>query len=264
MKIAISGKGGVGKTTIAGTLARLYADKEYKVLAIDADPDANLASALGLSDKKVKEIVPLSAMKDLVEERTEAKPGTFGSFFKLNPKVDDIPEKFSFKIHGVKLLVMGPVEIGGSGCICPESALLKNLVKHLLLERDEIVIMDMEAGIEHLGRGTAEAVDALIIVVEPGQRSLQTAKSIYKLAKDIGVKRVFLVGNKIRNEAEARYLKESTKGIPYLGSVSESEKVRRADLEGKSPYKIDKDFVSEIDKLCLRLKEALKDRQKNG
>lgn len=264
MKIAISGKGGAGKTTIAGAIARLYADKGCRVLAIDADPDANLASALGMSEDEVKKITPLSAMKDLIEERTGAKPGFLGGFFKLNPKVDDITERFSGEANGVKLLVMGPVEAGGSGCICPESALLRSLVKHLLLERDEVVIMDMEAGIEHLGRGTAEAVDALLVVIEPGQRSLQTAKSIFKLAKDIGIRKIFLVGNKIRNEGEEKHLKSAMPDFLFLGSVSESEKVRQADLEGKSPYKTDKDFVSEIDKLCLRLKEALRDRQKNG
>lgn len=260
MKIAISGKGGVGKTTIAAALARLYVDKGYKVLAVDADPDANLASALGLPEAEAGEITPLSAMKELVEERTGAKPGVFGNFFKLNPRVDDIPDKFSVESHGVKLIVMGAIERGGGGCICPESALLRNLMRHLLVERGEVVVMDMEAGIEHLARGTAEAVNALIVVVEPGQRSIQTARSIKKLAEDIGVKRTFLVGNKVRNKAEANYLRESLSDIPYLGSVSESARVRQADLDGKSPYEADGNFVAEVEKLRVELEKAAKSK----
>lgn len=260
MKIAISGKGGVGKTTIAAALARLYVDKGYKVLAVDADPDANLASALGLPEAMAGEITPLSAMKELVEERTGAKPGVFGNFFKLNPRVDDIPDRFSVESHSVKLIVMGAVERGGGGCICPESALLRNLMRHLLVERGEVVVMDMEAGIEHLGRGTAEAVNALIVVVEPGQRSIQTARFIKKLAEDIGIKRIFLVGNKVRNEAEANYLKKSLPDIPYLGSVNESAKVRRADLDGKSPYEADENFVRQVDEIRMELEKAAKSK----
>lgn len=256
MKIAISGKGGVGKTTIAAVLARLYTDKGYKVLAIDADPDANLASALGIPGEIAEKIVPLSAMKELVEERTGAKPGFTGSFFKLNPKVDDIPDKFCLERFGVKLLVMGAVERGGAGCICPESALLRSLMRHLLVERDEVVVMDMEAGIEHLGRGTAESVDALIVVVEPGLKSVQTARSIQKLAGEIGIKRLFIVINKIRDEEE-EYLRKNLPKIPILGSIKESAKVRRADLEEKSPYDADAEFVEEINELRKKLETAI-------
>jgi len=257
MKIAISGKGGVGKTTIAAVLARLYADKGYKVLAIDADPDANLASALGISGEIAKSIVPLSAMKDLVEERTGAKPGFSGGFFKLNPRVDDIPEKFSLEKSGVKLLVMGAVERGGAGCICPENALLRSLMRHLLVEREEVVILDMEAGIEHLGRGTAESVDALIVVVEPGLKSIQTAETIKKLAKDIGIKRLFVAINKVRSEQEEVFLKKNLADFVVLGSIKESAKVRLADLEEKSPYEVDAEFVKEIEQLRERLETEL-------
>ncbi|MBW1683357.1 MAG: AAA family ATPase [Deltaproteobacteria bacterium] len=205
MKLAVSGKGGVGKTTFASFLIRALADEGKKVLAIDADPDANLAQALGVKDWE--RIVPISQMKELIEERTEAKVGTMGSFFKLNPKVDDLPESLSIEVDGIRLMVMGGVKKGGAGCICPESTLLKNLVRHIVLARDEAVVLDMEAGLEHLGRGTAMAVDQLIVVVEPGRRSVETAFQVRKLAADIGVKRLAFVGNKIRGEKDREFLK---------------------------------------------------------
>ncbi|MCP4682715.1 MAG: AAA family ATPase, partial [Desulfobacterales bacterium] len=185
MKVAVSGKGGVGKTTFASFLIRALADEGKKVLAIDADPDANLAQALGVKDSD--QIVPISQMKELIEERTESKPGAMGGFFKLNPKVDDLPEKLSVEIDGVKVMVMGGIKKGGAGCICPESVMLKNLVSHIVLARDEAVVLDMEAGLEHLGRGTAGAVERLIVVVEPGRRSIETAHQVRKLAGDIGL-----------------------------------------------------------------------------
>ncbi|MDO8886270.1 AAA family ATPase [Candidatus Oleimmundimicrobium sp.] len=252
MKIAVTGKGGVGKTTIAGALARLYNDKGYKVLAVDADPDANLASAIIGASRLREKIVPISYMKKLIEERTGAKLGTMGSFFKINPKVDDIPEKVGVKFLGIRLLVLGGVEKGGSGCICPESALLRSLMRNLLFERDEVVVMDMEAGIEHLGRGTAESVDAFIVVVEPGLRSIETAKSIRSLAKDIGIKKVFLVVNKVRDGEKKRIeekIKKEIPDVPIVGWLSENSKVRLADIEGKSAYDLDKLFVKEIDSL---------------
>ena len=153
MKVAITGKGGVGKTTLSSTLARLYADEGRVVLAADVDPDANLGLALGLSQEEVDKIVPISKMRTLVEERTGADPSN--KFYKLNPYVADIPEKFARDINGVKLLVMGTVDVGGSGCVCPEHVMLKAILSSLTYRKDDVVIMDMEAGLEHLGRGTA-------------------------------------------------------------------------------------------------------------
>ncbi len=235
IKIAITGKGGVGKTTLAGMLARAFASDGRKVLAIDADPDANLASSLGFPAEIGEQLAPLSKMKDLAKERTAAADG-YGSFFKLNPKVSDLPEKFCVEHEGVGLLLLGTVDQGGTGCVCPEHTLVKRLMKHLLLERDDVVIMDMEAGIEHLGRGTAESVDALIVVVEPGQRSLQTARQVTRLARDIGISKVFFVGSKVRDETDRQFLKGSLPDSRLLGFISSSDVLRKADMLGVSAF----------------------------
>ncbi|MCP4682918.1 MAG: AAA family ATPase [Desulfobacterales bacterium] len=238
MKVAVSGKGGVGKTTFASFLIRALADEGKKVLAIDADPDANLAQALGVEDSD--QIVPISQMKELIEERTESKPGAMGGFFKLNPKVDDLPEKLSVEIDGVKVMVMGGVKKGGAGCICPESVLLKNLVTHIVLARDEAVVLDMEAGLEHLGRGTAGAVERLIVLVEPGRRSIETAHQVRKLAGDIGLRNLSFVANKIRSEKDKAFLMEQMPDSHFLGFIPYQNSIIEADLDGRPPFEKDK------------------------
>ncbi|MFP4037112.1 MAG: AAA family ATPase [Desulfobacteraceae bacterium] len=237
MKLAVSGKGGVGKTTFSALLIRALADQGKKVLAIDADPDANLAQALGAG--RDLEITPIAEMKSVIEERTEAKVGTMGSFFKLNPKVDDLPEKLSLEINGVRLMVLGGVKSGGGGCICPESTLLKSLVRHVVLARDEAIILDMEAGLEHLGRGTAMAVDRLIVVVEPGRRSIDTANHIRRLASDIGLKQLNLVGNKIRGDEDRDFLLRNMPEFEFLGFIPFAPSIIAADLEGRPPFETD-------------------------
>ena len=217
MKIAISGKGGVGKTLLASLLVRTFAEHGYLVIAIDADPDANLATTLGFPD--ADKVNPISEMKELIAERTETKQGKSGLYFKINPRVDDIPEKYSLKHNGIRLLVMGPVKKGGTGCYCPENAFLAALLSHLLIARDEVVILDMAAGIEHLGRGTAKAVDRLIVVVEPSRVSIETAYRIDRLAKDIGIENIAVVGNKIHSQSEIEFITSRLKDFDILGFI---------------------------------------------
>lgn len=261
MKLAISGKGGTGKTTLAGVLARVYANEGRKVLAVDADPDANLASALGFPRQMTESLTPLAEMKELIEQRTGVKPGSIGSFFVLNPRVDDIPDKYCVEHRGVKLLVAGTIKGGGTGCFCPENALLKSLLRHLLLERDEVVIVDMEAGIEHLGRGTASGVDALIVVVEPGHRSLQTAASIRKLAGDLGINRVLVVGNKIRSPSDRKFILSQVPQREILGFISYSPLILQSDLEDRSPADVDPKVVKEVAEIRDRLENMINREQ---
>ncbi|MBN2149189.1 MAG: AAA family ATPase [Anaerolineales bacterium] len=236
MKLAISGKGGVGKTTLAALLAQVYADQSRQVLAADADPSPCLAGALGFPDELRAKLHPIAEMDALIEERTGAKPGTIGGFFTINPRVDDIPERFSVLHRGVRLLEMGSVDLGGSGCICPESAILKTLFTHLLFRKDDILILDMYAGVEHLGRATVDFVDAMLIVVEPTRRSLGTATQIKTLANDIGLNRLWLVGNKVRNADEETFLHAESPGLPILGTLPADLAVQEADRLGIPVY----------------------------
>ncbi len=248
MKLAITGKGGVGKTTIVAGLAYVLAQRGHKVLAIDADPASNLALALGIPPGG--RLTPIVEMKELIEERTEAKTGSMGGFFKLNPKVDDLPEKYTIEKDGIRLMVMGTVQKGGGGCVCPENVMVKTLVAHLLLGRGEVVIMDMEAGVEHLGRATAQAVDKLIVVVEPGQRSLDVAQKIRKLAGDIGLKNIALVGNKIRSAGDKEFLKGKLPDFSFLGFLSFDPKVLEADQGARPPFLDNPQFLKEIGEIA--------------
>ena len=244
MKVAITGKGGVGKTTLASTLARLYAAEGRPVLAADVDPDANLGLALGLSQEEVDAIVPISKMRTLVEERTGANEAN--KFFKLNPYVADIPEKYAKDINGVKLLVMGTVDVGGSGCVCPEHVMLKAILSSLTYRKDDVVIMDMEAGLEHLGRGTAANMDQFIVVIEPGSRSVQTYRNVKRLAADLGVKRVRVVANKIRCAEDEVFIRSAIPAEDLLGLIHLNPEIMDADRKGLSPYDCSPSALAEI------------------
>ncbi len=242
LKLAVSGKGGVGKSTLAAMFAHLAVEDGWRVLAIDADPDANFAAALGMPAEQRRQIVPLAQRRALIEERTGAKVRQYGQMFKLNPEVADIAEQESAEYRGVHLLVLGAIEAGGSGCACPESVLLRSLLVDVLLHKDDCVILDMEAGLEHLGRATAQGVDLMLVVVEPGQRSVETAAAVRRMAGEIGIRRWAVVGNKVADDADRRFIEFATanlagggQNVPpaeYLGSLPLSETIRRADRDG--------------------------------
>jgi CO dehydrogenase maturation factor len=251
MKLAISGKGGVGKTLIAAMLSRALADNGCFVTAIDADPDANLALALGFPDSD--QIVPVAAMEKLIQERTETVPGQSGLYFKINPNVDDIPDKYSVKHGNIRLLVMGKPKAGGAGCYCPENAVLSALVAHLLLAPNEVVIMDMAAGIEHLSRGTAKSVDRLIIVVEPGRASLDTADRIKKLANDLGIVNISIIGNKIHNQTEKDFIVKTLSNYNILGFVPYDEILTAREIEGTSRLNASHKITAAIQEITEQL-----------
>jgi CO dehydrogenase maturation factor len=232
MKLAVSGKGGVGKTTISALIAMALRDAGKKVIAIDADPDSNLLACMGYPEPE--SVPPLVELKDFIAERTGVKPGTTGGMYKLNPKVDDIPEKYAVDVDGIKVLVAGAVKKGGAGCYCPENALVRALVSHLLINDDTSLVLDMEAGVEHLGRGTIGAVDRLLVIVEPGRRSVETALRIAGLAKDLNLTKVSAIGNRIRSEDDKGLLKETLGEIEFAGFVPYDEKVREAEVAGRS------------------------------
>jgi CO dehydrogenase maturation factor len=216
MKVAFTGKGGVGKSTLASLFARALAQDGQEVLTVDCDPDSNLGRLLGFKD--ADKITPIAQMEELINERMGVDKGS-KSFFKLNPRIDDIPDKFSRNKGNIKLIVMGVVEKGGNGCMCPESTFIKNLLGHLILKRDEHLVMDMEAGVEHFGRGTAQSCDFVLVVVEPSLNSIQTAKKISGFAGDIGIKRVYALGNKIRKSEDSEFIKKKLGNIKLIESV---------------------------------------------
>jgi CO dehydrogenase maturation factor len=248
MKIAISGKGGVGKTTLSALLSIAFSRSGMKVMAIDADPDANLATALGFPPSIA--ITPLVELKKLIAERVGAAPGQETVYFKLNPRVDDIPDRFSVQKDGIKLMVMGSVR-AGKGCACPENAMVKQLVAHLLVQRDEVLIMDMEAGIEHLGRGTSQFVDYLLVVVEPGILSFQTFHRIKQLAADLRIRRIGVIANRVRSDADRARIESETGGAP-LACLPYDESLR--DYTGGP---VASSIDTEIDKLIKSLEKEL-------
>ena len=252
-KIAITGKGGVGKTSISSLIAYVLAESGNKVYAIDADPNATLAHALGFPPELVSQITPIIEMDDLIEERTGARPGEYGKMFKMNPRVDDIPERFSVVHRNIHLLQMGSIHGAGMGCVCPENAMLKTLMLYLLLREKETVILDMVAGLEHMGRGTASAMDAMFAVVEPGMRSIHTAKEIARLAADLKISKFWVVGNKVRNERDAAFIRNSLGDLTLVATLPYTEKAIDADMESRALYDVAPELVDGIRDIVTRI-----------
>ena len=259
MKLAVSGKGGVGKTTLTALLARRLAKQGRKVLAVDADPDANLAAALDFPSPE--SIVPIVEMKELIAERMGTEPGAVGAYFKLNPKVDDLPAKHCLEHDGLRLIVMGMVRRGGAGCACPENTFLKALLSHILLGPDEDVLVDMEAGLEHLGRGTTSAVDGLLVVVEPGLRSIETLARIRRLASDIGLRRCWPVANRVASDEERAFLSENIAGDGPIGWLPSSEKIIAAGRGRGSLSDAEPEVWQQVDSILEKLCEELASRE---
>ena len=233
-KIAVSGKGGVGKTSFASLLAYLLVEKGQSVYAIDADPNPTLGQALGFPPQMLEQVVPIVAMADLIKERTGARPGEYGGYFRMNPRVDDIPARFSVTHRGIHLMQMGTVRGAGAGCVCPENAVAKALVTHLLLREKETVIMDMVAGLEHLGRGTASAVDVMYIMVEPGSRSLSIARDVGRLADELGIPNIWAVANKVRDDRDLNFIRGQLRDMGLAGWLPLDERMIEADIAGQA------------------------------
>lgn len=236
MKIGVSGKGGVGKTTVTSLLSMVLARQGQTVLAVDADPAQNLGLGLGFPPDVYESITPVAELKDLISDRTGTNPKVPTGFFTVNPKVDDIPEKYWGEHNGVRLLLIGTIKAAGAGCACPANTLLKNLMHHLIVERGETVILDMEAGLEHLGRGTTGGMDALLVVVEPSQKSLRLAEQIDHLAADLGIKKVLFIANKIRDKSDQAAIVQAVPADRLIGLIGYDDGIRKSDLNGTAAY----------------------------
>lgn len=254
VKLAISGKGGVGKSTLVAALALLIARRGRKVLAVDADPDANLSAIIGFPEKKQKQIIPIAGHAALIEERTGAKVREYGQIFKLNPDVSDISDNYAVIHEGVALLVLGAVSRGGGGCACPENVLIRALVTDLVLRRDDILIMDMEAGVEHLGRATARGVDTMIVVLEPGQSAVDSTRRIIRLAGDIGLDNILLVANKVRGSDDEKFIRQEFPDHELIGFIPYSDDLRRLNRSGHSVLDgLPEDMIVRFEEILDRL-----------
>jgi CO dehydrogenase maturation factor len=244
LKIAIGGKGGVGKTTVCAVLAQLFSQDGFDVLAIDADPNTNLASAFGIPSEQSPEA--LINMKQLIAERTGTGKDTIGVYFRLNPKVSDLPQEYWLEVSGLKLLVLGSITQAGAGCACPEGAFLKALLTHTILQRKELVLVDLAAGVEFMGRASIQGIDALVVVVEPGGRSIETAVNIARMGKELGIKQVGAVLNKITDAGQVKMIESRLKDMPVLANIEYSGAVQKADLQQENVFNSDAELVSAL------------------
>jgi len=244
VKIAIGGKGGVGKTTVCAVWARIFAEDGFDVLAIDADPNTNLCCAFGISSEQSPE--PLIKMKQLIAERTGTDKDALGAYFRLNPKVSDLPDKYWLEVNGLKLLVLGGISQAGAGCACPEGAFLKALLSHTILQRQEMVLVDLAAGPEFMGRASVQGIDALVVVVEPGSRSIETALNIARMAKELGIKQVAAIVNKITDSGQAETIRSQLADMTILANIKYSPAVQEADLQRKAVFQASEELAEQL------------------
>lgn len=221
MKLAVSGKGGAGKTTLAALAAAELLRRGIRVTAIDADPNPTLAPCLGITAKPT----PLLEMSDEIEARVGS------GVIRLNPRVDDLVDKIAVGQDGLQLIVAGGPVRGGGGCACPQSVLLRQLLEHVVVGLEEAVVIDLEAGLEHLGRRTAHAADALVVVVEPTNASVETATRIARLAADIDLRRVALVANRIVDPTDVDFIRERLPELELVGEIPFSHEVLAAERD---------------------------------
>ena len=226
MKIAISGKGGVGKTTIMALLAGELKKSGKDVLVIDADPSPHMAQTLGV--KSTEGVKPIAEMTKLLVERSGKTEGS--PMYNMNPQVNDILEEFMLEHDGMKLMVLGAIQTGDKGCACPENNVLRRMLTKLLLSKDQVVLLDMEAGVEHLGRGTIAGIDHLLIVVIPSQSSIRTALKVKKLAEDVHIPKISFVGNKVADDEDKEFLVNGLPEAP-IAFFPDSKAIRKAERD---------------------------------
>ncbi|MFA5572051.1 MAG: cobyrinic acid a,c-diamide synthase [Crenarchaeota archaeon] len=251
MKIAVSGKGGVGKTLIAGGLASGFYERQLKTIALDADSSPNLGLTLGLTPEETRKIIPISENKQLVESKTNTG---YSHIYNLNFSVDDIVKQYAVPTPlGPNLIVMGTVHSMGAGCMCAPTAVVRAMLRHLVVEINEAVVLDLEAGVEHIGRGTASQVDALLIIADSNKKSLEIAKHIHDLAFKAGMKQLYLIGNRVMNDTQKQVIETYAKdnGLELLATIPWDQKIIDADMEGVTPLK-NKDIgaVKAISNIC--------------
>ncbi len=254
-KIAIGGKGGVGKTTVSAIFSQLFAEAGYDVLAIDADPDVNLASAFGIPLEQSPQ--PLIKMKELIAERTGTGKDTLGAYFKLNPKVSDLPQEYWIEAKGLKLLVLGAITQAGGGCACPEGTFLKALLTHTILQREEVVMVDLAAGLEFMGRASIQGIDALVLVVEPGSRSIETANNMAQMARKLGIGCVGAIANKVVDAVQAEAIESQLSDAALLGILGYSRPLQEADLKRAPVFEADQQVTEELRRAKDKLAELV-------
>jgi len=237
MKLAIGGKGGVGKTTICAHIIKELSERGRQVLAVDADPSPHLGRLLGFSG--LDKITPIAEMKDLLQERSEKN----GPFYKINPKVDDLPERFMLQEHGIKLMVLGSIQQAGVGCACADNAVLRSLLNLLLLSPNEDIVLDMEAGVEYLGRGTIVGVDYFLVVVQPYRGSIETALKILRLSKELKLSNVFFIANQITNEEDIDFITNAL-GTKPIASYPDVREIKVFERNSEPIWKASDDFRS--------------------